>query len=240
MTPVQTLPVHALRDVLETPGPCITAVLQPPAAHSAANAEKLLNNLKHELKERGLDPEPLLAPMLEYVAGNPRPGTVALFRSPARFFTADLPDHFPPLTRIADRFHVRCLLAAQDYERAFFILALSQNRTRILRCTRTSSEELPWPPGYPDNLADQKHTRQPDHVLDNRRTAGPSTGSMKGVMFGTSSDMDDKEEFMIHYFMTIDSAVRAALRSLPEEEQNLPLIPVGVEHELATYRRVNT
>jgi hypothetical protein len=55
------------------------------------------------------------------------------------------------------------------------------------------------------------------------------------VMFGTSSDADDKDEYMLHFFMAIDKAVHSVLKDADE-----PLVPVGVEHEIALYQRVNT
>ena len=54
-------------------------------------------------------------------------------------------------------------------------------------------------------------------------------------MFGTSSDREDKDEHMLHFFLGIDKAVQTALK-----ESRNSLVPVGVEQELALYRRVNT
>ena len=54
-------------------------------------------------------------------------------------------------------------------------------------------------------------------------------------MFGTSSDRDDKDEYLLHFFMELDKVVNGLLR-----QSRVPLIPVGVEHEIALYRRVNT
>ena len=103
-----------------------------------------------------------------------------------------------------------------------------------MRCTQDSSEEIPFPAGFANNLADFMQTRKPDHVLDNRASGGPSIGA-GAVMFGTSSDREDKDEHMLHFFLGIDKAVQTALK-----ESRNPLVPVGVEQELALYRRVNT
>jgi hypothetical protein len=78
-------------------------------------------------------------------------------------------------------------------------------------------------------------TEKPDHVLDSRSSAGPSVGSMKGVLFGTSSDADHHDEYLLHFFEQIEKGVNLALKGINE-----PLIPCGVEHELALYRRVST
>jgi hypothetical protein len=77
-------------------------------------------------------------------------------------------------------------------------------------------------------------TRKPDHTLDNHVSGGASMGA-GSVVFGTSSDRDDKDEHLLHFFNGLDRAVHTALKGSTE-----PLIAVGVEHELALYRRVNT
>ena len=58
---------------------------------------------------------------------------------------------------------------------------------------------------------------------------------MKGVLSGSSSDKDKHDEYRLHYFSSVDHAVHAALKG-----QTAPLIPVGVESELALYGKVNT
>lgn len=143
-------------------------------------------------------------------------------------------DAVKPIVSTGDRFDIRTLLAIANTQTSFYILALSQNRTRLLKCTERSSEEVPLP-GVTVNLNEAMQTRQPDHVLDNRSSAGPSMGSGGGVMFGTSTDADNKDEYLLHFFMEIDRAVGEVLKGSSD-----PLIPAGVEHEIALYRRVNS
>jgi len=79
------------------------------------------------------------------------------------------------------------------------------------------------------------NNRVPDHVLDNRSAAGPSVGSMKGVMFDTGADRDREDEYLSHFFKEVNKGVHAILRN-----DTAPLVLMGVESEVATYRRVNT
>jgi hypothetical protein len=72
-------------------------------------------------------------------------------------------------------------------------------------------------------------------VLDSSITAGPSMGAGTRVMFGTSGDTEARDEYIVHFFVELDRAVVNALRGATE-----PLIPAGVDHELAMYRRINT
>jgi hypothetical protein len=121
------------------------------------------------------------------------------------------------------------------HEDEFYLLALSQKRTRLLHCTSQNSTPVDFPAGTPLSLSDAMQTRQPDHVLDNKSSAGPSVGSMRGVMFGTTTDRDAKDEYLTHYFQEIDRAVTRLLRG-----SGVPLIVAAVDRELALYRDVNT
>jgi hypothetical protein len=165
-------------------------------------------------------------------AGRSRRGTVIL-RSPSLLQVHHI-DSVQPVLRVAEHFDLRTILAIAAEQKSFYILALSQNRTRILRCGQGAAEEIPFPEGFPASLADAMQTRQPDHVLDNRASGGPSMGG-GAVMFGTSSDREDKDEYMLHFFLSLDKAVNTALKDSTD-----PLVPVGVEHEIALYRRINT
>ncbi len=72
-------------------------------------------------------------------------------------------------------------------------------------------------------------------MTDNRATPGPAAGSSKGVMFTTSTDKETKDEYLAHFYKQIDRGLNEILRGKTE-----PVVPVGVEYELALYRSVST
>jgi hypothetical protein len=230
-----------IRDLAAAAGPCITIVLAGNEAGDVATEMKdALQTVRRELVRRLADADALLAPILDAAREFRRSeaknrGAVALLRSPSVMRIERIRGSARSVVRVDDRFDVRTLLAIASSRKLFYLLALSQNRTRILKCTEDRSEEIAFPAGTPVSLAEAMQTRQPDHVLDNRATAGPSTGSMKGVMFGTSTDREGKDEYLLHFFNEIDKGVNGALKAGSD-----PLIPVGVEQELALYKRVNT
>jgi hypothetical protein len=76
---------------------------------------------------------------------------------------------------------------------------------------------------------------KPDHVLDNRASPGPGAGSSKGVMFSTSTDKEDKDEYLAHFYKQVDRGLNEMLRG-----KTAPVVPVGVEYELALYRALST
>lgn len=138
---------------------------------------------------------------------------------------------------VADNFYVRPFLPKIEGERNFYLLALSQKNIRLLRCTEHSSEEVDLGERIPHSLLEDMATDQPDHVLDNRSSAGPSVGSpSKGVMFGTSTDREDRDEYLAHFYKDVSKGISEYLRG----QEKTPLVLCGVEYELALYARVNT
>ncbi len=225
-----------LRRLAEAKGPCLTIIL-PTGVQTDVRIQMkdVIRDLERALEGMDVDRESLLAP-IQAVGDQPgkEPGALVILRSPELFETFTTTTQLPSLVMANHQFQVRALLPIREYEQEFYILALSQNRTRLLHCTSTSSEEVPLPGGAPSNLADAMQTRKPDHTLDNRASGGPSMGS-GGVMFGTSTDGEDKAQYIDHYFRALDKALFSFLR-----ERNLPLVIVGVEHELVQYRQKNT
>src|SRR4051812_256012 len=204
--PIKTITMNSVRELMETPGPCLTLV---------CNANGGLRTALNTLRRNYPGNEELLNPVQEAVEalpGNGRaPKQVAVLSSPSTMIVCHVSESVKPIAQIANHFDLRTLLEIAGAQRSFYILALSQNRTRLLACTQDSSEEVALPAGTPASLAESMQTRKPDHVLKNMNSAGPSHGSMKGVMSGTSTDREDKDEYVLHFFQALDRAVNAVL-----------------------------
>jgi Bacterial archaeo-eukaryotic release factor family 3 len=199
-------------ELAATPGPCITIALAGNDLGDTVIEQKdAINAVRKQLASRKVDSDELLAPLL--AAGAQARGGTVFLRAPGVMQIHRVPA-VAPLVRVGDRFDLRTILAILDAHQAFYILALSQKRTRLLKCTRQSSEEIPFPAGFAAGLADAMQTRD-DSPKDTRTTGGPS-------------------EYLLHFFMDLEKAVNAVLQNA-----TAPLIPVGVEHEVALYRRVN-
>ncbi len=136
----------------------------------------------------------------------------------------------------ADNIYIRPFLENLEGKREFYILALSQNDIRLLRCDEHSSEEVDLGDYIPRSLLEDMGTAKPDHVLDNRSAPGPSAGSSKGVMFGTSTDKEDRDEYLLHFYKDVSKGIGELLKG----REKTPLVVCGVEYELALYRKVNT
>ena len=231
-----------IRELASASGPCITVVL----GSGDPGAERIgLKDALNEISARLNGDRPkeevtaLLNPLRSlpdaFQGGGSREESLVLLRSPDVFEQFELSKPMQSGVFVGEHFDPRVLLTLANSEIRFYLLALSQNRTRLLLCTDRTSEEVPLPARVPTSLDEAMETRKPDHVLDNMHTGGPSTGSMKGVMFGTSSDREKKDEYLNGFFNEIARGVETLLRGSED-----PLIVVAVEHELALYKRLNT
>jgi hypothetical protein len=238
MNQPEPMNIETIRTLAEMPGPCITVVLAGgQASHVAIEVKDAINTLQAKLRKRGKEGAAALDRMHQAAREiQGEFGSFAILSSPS-FLRVSRVDGSTttPLVRVDHRFDVRTLLSIIENQKLFHLLALSQKRTRLLRYSDGAVEEVEFPPDVPVSLADSMQTRKPDHDLDNRSTGGPSLGAMRGVTFGTTTDRENKDEYLLHFFSQIDQVVTQLLKG-----SHTPLIPVGVEHELALYRRVNS
>lgn len=231
-----------LKALSRAAGPCITlALLLPNPAETRARLKNAAHTLEKSLtsSERDRAAADLLDPIRDMAAAIEERAVWAkamlVLRSPGMIQGHWLRGWRKELVEIRNRFDLRPLLAAIAREQRFHLLSLSQGQVRLFQSTMFRAGEEKLPPSTPRNLRAWEKTRQPDHTLDNRATAGPSTGSMKGVMFGTSTDREKHDEYLRHFFKAVDQGVRAVLG-----DDAAPLVLAGVSHELAIYRKVTT
>ncbi len=234
----ESLTPKLLKELAGANPPCITVAVQS-GGNLRARLTDAIRQIETELKAQHLEfSEDLLTPLREEIASAGQRGgseSLLLLSSPDFHFRFISQSPLPECVVVNDEFQLRALLPVLKQKAEFYLLALSQNHTRLLHCTESESGEVAFPPDVPTNYGASRETRQPDHVLDGRSAGGPSTGSMKGVLFGTSSDKDNKYEYLLNFYRMIDRGVNTVLN-----ESGTPLVAVAVESELALYRSINT
>jgi hypothetical protein len=212
-------------------GPCISIFLPLPELLEVRT--RLKNAIRNIEKRLGGEHRALLesvSALADDTSAEGRWSTgLVVFRSPDLFRHFWVREFSRELVSVEDRFQIRPFLALLRTDKRFYILALSQKQVRLLRCTDGECREASLPPSVPKSLQEASQTTRPDHALDNR------SGSMKGVVFGMSSDRDAKGEYLLHFFKDIDKAVQTILKN-----ETAPLVLAGVEPEVALYRRVNS
>jgi hypothetical protein len=239
--------VRDLKPILAAQGPCLSMYVAlssaSPAQSAKANAlewKETVRRVEPKLKQHGAQGRELLESVADWDAilpeGKPKGNALAVLRSPGQFRVAWVDEPVQSRAVVGPNFYIRPLLPQVTRHAVFDILALSQNDVRMLRCTSRSSDEVGFPAGVKTSFDDWMNTAKPDHTSNNMEVGGPSTGSMKGVISTTSTtDREDKGQFLAHFFRQIDRGVNEVLRGRSE-----PVVLAGVDYELSLYRSVNT
>jgi hypothetical protein len=236
-----TIPYDDLKLLAGASGSCISIVANiPNPAVLPIRMKAALRSVEKQLKDRGMGAaatEPLIQPVRDLAAAAEAAhiwsNALIIFRSPDVFRYYLLYRRAPEIESVDEHFQVRPLLAAMTREQEFYVLGLNRRQIRLLYCTQHRAEERHGDSDMPLDIAVWLNTRQPDHVLSNRSTAGPSVGAMKGVRFGTSTDSDREDEYLAHFYKAVDRSVTMLLRG-----ERAGLLLAGTESEVALYRRL--
>lgn len=231
-----------LKGLLSSSGPCVS--LYFPVSRENLNPgederhwKQVMRRVEPELSRFSSNTRELLDPLRSWDAvGEDRNGkgkTLVVFRSPDFFYRMWLRADIGERIKVGPQFFIRPLLPLMT-DPVFCVLALSLNDVRLLRCTLDSSEQVPLT-GALTSFDAYMNSAKPDHVLENRSSAGPSSGSSKGVTGSTGTESEDRGEYVAHYFRQLDRALNNALRETSE-----PVVLVGVEFELSLYRSIST
>lgn len=235
-----------LKPLLGTPGPCLSFYLP---LSTAPNEQGLKTN---ELEWRDLlgsvtekangsfeGARELVKAVrnIEDFAGNAPDWakSVAIFRAEDTLRVVYLHDQVPSRVEVGSCFYIRPLLPELTKASVFYVLALSQKNVRLLRCTLDSSEEVPLGANASTSYDEYMNAAKPDHVSIKRGSVGVGSGASKGAVGTTTSERERKDEYLHHFFKQVDAGVVEALRGKTD-----PLVPVGVDYELALYRTVNS
>jgi hypothetical protein len=141
-----------------------------------------------------------------------------------------LPLTFKELAIVAERFHIKPLLPLFTEDEVFYLLALSQNQSRLLQCTRFSSIDVTLE-SIPESLAEALKYDQPEkqHQL---HTTGPN-GSAIHHGHGVSKDYD--KDAILRYFRKVNRALHDLLK-----EEHAPLILAAVDYLHPIYKEANS
>lgn len=239
-----------LRQLVNETGKLCVSVLM--AAYRGADARQnpiRMRNLLQEAKEqleggglRGVEAEKILRPGMALLAdGNfwrNQSSGVAVYMSEGLFRRYRLPLDLPQQVTVNRHFVLKPLLPILSTEGLLYVLAVSQNRVRLLQCTRQETREI-RAVNVPESLAEvlrfdvlekqrQFHTHTPP--------AGVGVARRPAVFFGVAGpDKRVRKDEILRYFQQIDRGLRGALR-----EQRAPLVFAGVEYLLPIFRQANS
>ncbi len=202
--------------------------------------KNLLRQAWSQLEDAGLrrpDINKMLAPAESLLADNifwrAQRNGLALFIAPGLFLYYRVPSSLEQLLAVTERFHIKPLIPLLSSCEVFFVLALSQNKVRLLQCTADSSVEV-TPEGMPQDIKEVIKEDVPGkEVLDFvvKTPSGADSILSKGP--GVSPHYRKRE--IRKFFRRIDNSLSALLK-----EENSPLVLSSVKYLQPLFREVTT
>jgi hypothetical protein len=247
--PVAGITGETIRDLVRREGPCITVILPPyrpgepgkPAATilktdlQEAAGKLAARKIAKPLIEELLEPLEQLTHQEESLAGSGWARAILRSRGVFREFELPLPPTPAQACAVSDCFWIRPLLQSLALPEKVYVLDLSKKSVALAVCGPKDIAPVELPPGTPRTLDEALNFDAPDHDLVNRSSAGPSSGAMAGVKFGTGAGREAQHAHLHDFYRAVDRGVNHILRG-----SEAPLVLAGVEEDLAVYRSANT
>jgi hypothetical protein len=155
---------------------------------------------------------------------------LAVFLSAELFHLYLLPLSFEELVIVADRFHIRPLLPLFSEDGRYYVLALSQNRVRLLQGSHYNVNEVDLS-DVPKNLGE---TLRDDDSWKELRILQSITSGGESKLVRHGEEVDNKENIQ-RYFRQIDKGLHDLFK-----DQQAPLVLAAVDYLHPIYREVNT
>jgi len=230
-----------LRTLIESPQQPMVSIYMP--AHRTGDSEQdpirlknLLRDAENQLISNGIhmqDASKLLKPAQQLLSDSyfwqHQGDGLAIFLSPEIFQYYRVPHSFQELVVVAERFHIKPLLPLFSEDGAFYVLAVSQNRVRLLQCTRYYVREV-TPEAVPESLAEALKYDQPE-----KQQQFHTTGAGPAMFHGQGVGKDDDKVNILRYFQQVDRGLHELLR-----EERVPLVIAAVDYLHPIYREANT
>jgi hypothetical protein len=161
---------------------------------------------------------------------------LAIFLSPNRVRRYRLPLNFEELVGVDDHFHITPLLPLFTGDGQFYILALSQNKIRLLNGTRDSVSEVDiGQVGGSLAEAIPSANHQMSLQLHTSGTTGGMMGSGSVTFHGQAGGSDESaKNELLRYFRLVSDGLTEFL-----QEDRRPLVLAGVEYLLPIYKEAN-
>ena len=234
-----------LKEIALEKGPCLTITL--PIAASDNVSEQDSRRLKSALQSaesllaghgwKALKIREFLDPIrqMESSSWGAQGGSLVVLRSSEHFQYFRIHGQLSDSVTLAEHFQVLPYLRTlQEEQRHFYVLALSQNHVRLLRCTNHSSEDVPLPPKTPSSIEEWLNTRTPTSSPDRGQNKAREAGASEGT-FTSTHDRDRFDPHIANFFHQVSAGVSQVLRN-----EIAPLILVGVDFEISMYRNINS
>lgn len=247
-------PDHAALTTLARPHGWPSITLYAPTHRAGSQKEQDRIRLKNLLREacdalvaegmRTADADRFCSPIAELVADDSfwrqTADGLAVFVSEDLVQTIVLEKTVPEQSVIGDRFYLRPLLAAHTGDRRFFALAVDRNGCRLFAGDGATIERLPLEDA-PVSLADElRYDETQDAVQYSSMPAPQSAAGGKrptaAIFHGHGGEKDTDKINLERYLRKVEAVVSRSAACTSDA----PLVLLGVEYELASYRSLST
>lgn len=236
-----------LKTLLERPEDTSVSIYMPTqrtgdVEQGAIRLKNLLRRAEERLLDQGLR-QPEAARVLEQgralvddtLFWHHQADCLALFMAPDMFRYFRLPYRLDETVTVSTRFHVSPLLPLFTTSGIFYVLCLSQNKVRLIQCSRDGGREL-TPETLPESMAD---VLQYDEFSENLQfRSGPpqgAAGKSSAIYHGHGEGKDAVKDNIVRFLREVDHGIRDSLK-----DEQAPLVLAGVEYLRAQYRDINT
>ncbi len=238
-----------LKQLAETRGATCVSIYMPThrvgteAQQDPIRLRNLLAEAERRLLGLGLrtpDVQAMLEPARQLVAPHNfwlrQWEALSIFISPNLFRYHRLPFGVREALVIGNHFHLKPMLPLLRPDAVFYILALSQNRVRLLQGTRHTVAEVDLanvPRSLADALRYDEKERQPQFYAAMRTVGGP-TGGLQVMHVGRGAVQEDPKTDILRYFHQIDDGLCEWMGA-----RQALLVLAGVEYLHPLYREAN-
>lgn len=213
----------------------------PEVRHNLTRFKNLLSEAEDLAHRRGIPSdvsEKILDPLRKLV-----PDTIfwsnldtgfAILSSPESSIIYRLPMECPEIVQLADHFHLKPLIGFLKSDRSFYVLALSQNRTRLLQCSKQRVIEME-PPNMPRSLDDALKYDDPHYQLQFHTGTSGRGGERPAMFHGQGVGIDESKDNILRYSYHVNKSLEPILR-----EEKSPLVLATVDYLFPIYRTANS
>lgn len=196
--------------------------------------KNLIREAEQRLEERGAEPpaiRDLWEPLRELVdQWQHQADGLAIFRSPDIFCRYRVSFPVPELAVVATRFHLKPLLPATEGNQRFYLLALSQDGSRLYEANRHGIAEMEVP-----EMPEGPMTRGAERQLQSHTVGGRSSRPRFAIFHGHSAGEVDRNQALLPYVRQVDETVRKR----PGDE-HVPLVLAAVDYLCPIYRQASS
>ncbi|NLF70948.1 MAG: hypothetical protein GX575_18095 [Candidatus Anammoximicrobium sp.] len=226
--------------------PCVSIFMPTHAAgrdgqQDTLRLKNLLAQAERGLLDHGLrvsEIKRLLEPVRELSAESgfweKRSSGLAVFVTEGQWNRFRVPLPLDELVVVNRRFHIKPLLPLIGANDQYFVLALSQNRVRLLVGRPFGMQEVKVE-GLPQNLAQFLNYDSGGRPSLAHAAPRSQAGKSSAVVHRLGGEREPVKDELAQYFRAIDAALREPLR-----DQRAPLILAGVQYLLPIYREISS